>query len=65
MGSEVEAAYYDKINPSLEYMNNVISTSDEPIEVAKVILKALIAKNEISLSGKVCVLEITCMAIAG
>ena len=45
MGEKVKNAYYDKINPSLEFMNRVIDSSDEPIEVAKVILKALNAKK--------------------
>lgn len=45
MGEKVKNAYYDKINPSLEFMNSVIDSSDEPIEVAKVILKALNAKK--------------------
>lgn len=45
MGEKVKNAYYDKINPSLAFMNSVIDSSDEPIEVAKVILKALNAKK--------------------
>ena len=45
MGKEVKDAYYDKINPSLEFMNSVVDKADEPIEVAKVILKALNAKK--------------------
>ncbi len=45
MGKEVKDAYYDKINPSLEFMNSVVDKADEPIDVAKVILKALNAKK--------------------
>ncbi len=45
MGQEVKDAYYDKINPSLEFMNSVVDKADEPIDVAKVILKALNAKK--------------------
>ncbi len=45
MGQEVKEAYYDKINPTLEFMNSVIDKADEPIDVAKVILKALKAKK--------------------
>ena len=45
MGQEVKDAYYDKINPSLEFMNSVVDKADEPIDVAKVILKALTAKK--------------------
>ena len=45
MGQEVKDAYYDKINPSLEFMNSVVDKADEPIEVAKVILKALNTKK--------------------
>ena len=45
MGKEVKDAYYDKINPSLEFMNSVVDKADEPIDVAKVILKALNTKK--------------------
>ena len=45
MGQEVKDAYYEKINPSLEFMNSVVDKADEPIDVAKVILKALTAKK--------------------
>ena len=45
MGQEVKDAYYDKINPSLEFMNSVVDKADEPIDVAKVILKALNTKK--------------------
>jgi NAD(P)-dependent dehydrogenase (short-subunit alcohol dehydrogenase family) len=45
MGPVVREAYYDKINPTLEFMNSVIDTAEEPEEVAKVILKALNAKK--------------------
>ena len=45
MGQEVRDAYYDKISPSLEFMNSVIDTADEPEAVAEVIIKALNAKK--------------------
>ena len=45
MGQEVKDTYYEKINPSLEFMNSVVDKADEPIDVAKVILKALTAKK--------------------
>lgn len=41
MEPQVRDAYYDKINPTLEFMNSVIDTAEKPENVAKVILKAL------------------------
>lgn len=45
MGKTVKDAYYDKINPSLEFMNKTISSADEPEEVAKLIIKTLNVKK--------------------
>ena len=45
MGQEVRDAYYDKVSPSLEFMNSVIDTADEPEAVAEVIVKALNVKK--------------------
>jgi len=41
----VRDAYYEKLNPSLEYMNNMIKNANKPEVVAKVIIKALKAKK--------------------
>ena len=41
MGKVVRDAYYDKISPSLEFINKNIENAEEPEEMAKVIMKAL------------------------
>ena len=41
MGKGVRDAYYDKISPSLEFINKNIENAEEPEEMAKVIMKAL------------------------
>ncbi len=45
MPHEVREAYYDKLNPSMEYMSNMIQQANPPEVVAKVIVKALYAKK--------------------
>lgn len=45
MPPEVKAAYYDKLNPSMEYMSNMIQQANPPEVVAKVIVKTLYAKK--------------------
>jgi NAD(P)-dependent dehydrogenase (short-subunit alcohol dehydrogenase family) len=45
MPPEVREAYYDKLNPSMEYMSNMIQQANPPEVVAKVIVKALYAKK--------------------
>lgn len=45
MPEAVRELYYEKLNPSLEYMDNMIQQANPPEVVAKVILKALHAKN--------------------
>lgn len=45
MPAEVRKAYYDKLNPSMEYMSNMIQQANPPEVVAKVIVKALHAKK--------------------
>lgn len=45
MPPEVKAAYYDKLNPSMEYMSNMIQQANPPEVVAKVIVKALYTKK--------------------
>lgn len=45
MPAEVRKAYYDKLNPSMEYMSNMIQQANPPEVVAKVIVKALYAKK--------------------
>ena len=45
MPDTVRDAYYDKLNPSLEFMNGMISQANPPEDVAKVILKALKARK--------------------
>jgi len=41
----VRDLYYDKLNPSMEYMSNMIQAANPPEVVAKVILKALKVKK--------------------
>lgn len=41
----VRELYYDKLNPSLEYMSNMIENANPPEMVAKVIVKALYRKR--------------------
>lgn len=41
----VRDLYYDKLNPSMEYMTNMIQAANPPEVVAKVILKALKVKK--------------------
>lgn len=45
MPADVRELYYEKLNPSLEYMDNMIQKANPPEVVAKVILKALKAKK--------------------
>jgi NAD(P)-dependent dehydrogenase (short-subunit alcohol dehydrogenase family) len=45
MPEAVRELYYEKLNPSLEYMDNMIQQANPPEVVAKVILKALNAKK--------------------
>lgn len=45
MGEEIKAVYYDKLSPSLNFINSVIDKADEPADVAAVIVKALNAKK--------------------
>jgi NAD(P)-dependent dehydrogenase (short-subunit alcohol dehydrogenase family) len=45
MPPEVRKVYYDKLNPSMEYMSNMIQQANPPEVVAKVIVKALYAKK--------------------
>jgi NAD(P)-dependent dehydrogenase (short-subunit alcohol dehydrogenase family) len=45
MPEAVRELYYEKLNPSLEYMDNMIQQANPPEVVAEVILKALNAKN--------------------
>lgn len=45
MGDEIKKVYYDKLAPSLDFINSVIDQAEEPEEVAKVILKALNARK--------------------
>lgn len=45
MPRDIKEIYYDKLNPSLEYMNSMIQHANKPEVVAKVILKALYAKK--------------------
>jgi NAD(P)-dependent dehydrogenase (short-subunit alcohol dehydrogenase family) len=45
MPAEVRKIYYDKLNPSMEYMSNMIQKANPPEVVAKVIVKALYAKK--------------------
>lgn len=45
MTPEVRELYYDKLNPSLEYMDSMIQNASKPVVVARVILKALRAKK--------------------
>ena len=45
MGKEIYDIYYEKVSPSLNYINSVIDKSDEPEDVAKVIVRALNAKH--------------------
>lgn len=45
MPDAVRNLYYDKLNPSLEYMDNMIQGSNKPEVIARVILKALNAKK--------------------
>jgi NAD(P)-dependent dehydrogenase (short-subunit alcohol dehydrogenase family) len=45
MPEEVRALYYEKLNPSLEYMDNMIQQANPPEVVAEVVLKALKAKT--------------------
>lgn len=45
MGKEIYDVYYKKVSPSLNFINSVIDKSDEPADVAKVIVKALNVKK--------------------
>jgi len=45
MPNYVRELYYDKLNPSMEYMQSMIKAANPPEVVAKVILKALKAKK--------------------
>ena len=45
MPPEVRKLYYEKLNPSLEYMDSMIQNANKPEVVAAVILKALRAKR--------------------
>lgn len=45
MPADVKELYYEKLNPSLEYMDSMIQKANPPEVVAKVILKALKAKK--------------------
>jgi NAD(P)-dependent dehydrogenase (short-subunit alcohol dehydrogenase family) len=45
MPPEVRQAYHDKLNPSMEYMSNMIQQANPPEVVAKVIVKALYVKK--------------------
>jgi NAD(P)-dependent dehydrogenase (short-subunit alcohol dehydrogenase family) len=45
MPQNIRDTYYDKLNPSLEFMNTMIRNSNKPEVVAKVIIKALYAKK--------------------
>ena len=45
MGKEIYDAYYEKVSPCLKFINSVIDKSDEPEDVAKVIVKALNVKK--------------------
>jgi len=45
MPKEVYDVYYDKISPSLEYMNSMLDSACPPEKVGKVIVKALHKKK--------------------
>ena len=45
MPQHIRELYYDKLNPSLEFMDNIIGSANKPEVVARVILKALYAKK--------------------
>lgn len=45
MPKDIKDLYYDKLNPSLEYMSGMIQQASSPDVVAKVIVKALYAKK--------------------
>lgn len=45
MGDKIKAVYYDKIEPTLQFINKSMGKADEPSEVSKVIIKALNAKK--------------------
>jgi len=41
MGDYIKTVYFDKLSPSLNFINSVIDKADEPADVAAVIVKAL------------------------
>lgn len=41
----IKELYYEKLNPSLQYMSNMMKNMSPPEDIAKVIVKALNAKN--------------------
>lgn len=45
MSPDIQALYYDKLNPSLEFMSNMIGNASKPEVVAKVIIKALYSRK--------------------
>lgn len=45
MPQNIRDIYYDKLNPSLEFMDNMIKNSNKPEIVAKAIVKALNAEK--------------------
>lgn len=45
MPKNIKSIYYDKLNPSLEFMNSMIQNANKPEMIAKVIIKALYAKK--------------------
>jgi len=45
MPGNIREIYYEKLNPALEYMSNMMAKSNQPEVVAKVIVKALYARK--------------------